>query len=56
MPLSDLPDVPSPPLVPAAIGPKPHALGDAHLDGVLLHPFPTPEAVTGHRSPEGVKA
>ncbi|HVW41716.1 MAG TPA: TIGR03857 family LLM class F420-dependent oxidoreductase [Amycolatopsis sp.] len=45
MRLSDLPDVPPPPLVLAAIGPKTLALAGAHFDGVLLHPFLTPEAV-----------
>jgi 5,10-methylenetetrahydromethanopterin reductase len=45
MRLSDLPDAPPPPLVFAAIGPKSLALAGAHFDGVLLHPFLTPEAV-----------
>ncbi|HVY10860.1 MAG TPA: TIGR03857 family LLM class F420-dependent oxidoreductase [Mycobacteriales bacterium] len=43
--LADIPDVPSPPLVLAAIGPKTLELAGAHFDGVLLHPFLTPEAV-----------
>ncbi|MGD0699007.1 MAG: TIGR03857 family LLM class F420-dependent oxidoreductase [Trebonia sp.] len=45
MRLSDLPDVPPPPLVLAAIGPRTLALAGAHFDGVLLHPFLTPDAV-----------
>jgi probable F420-dependent oxidoreductase len=45
MRLSDLPDVPPPPLVLAAIGQKTLALAGAHFDGVLLHPFLTPDAV-----------
>jgi 5,10-methylenetetrahydromethanopterin reductase len=43
--LSDLPDVPPPPLVLAAIGPNTLALAGTHFDGALLHPFLTPEAV-----------
>src|SRR5690606_25888967 len=45
MRLSDLPDVPPPPLVLAAIGPKTLALAGTHFDGVILHPFLTPDAV-----------
>jgi probable F420-dependent oxidoreductase len=45
MRLSDLPDVPPPPLVLAAIGRNSLALAGEHFDGVLLHPFLTPEAV-----------
>jgi 5,10-methylenetetrahydromethanopterin reductase len=45
MRLSDLADTPPPPLVLAAIGPKTLALAGAHFDGVLLHPFLTPDAV-----------
>jgi 5,10-methylenetetrahydromethanopterin reductase len=45
MRLSDLPDAPPPSLVLAAIGPKTLALAGAHFDGVLLHPFLTPDAV-----------
>lgn len=45
MRLGDLPDVAPPPLVFAAIGPRSLALAGAHFDGVLLHPFLTPEAV-----------
>ena len=45
MRLADLPDAPPPPLVLAAIGPKTLALAGAHFDGVLLHPFLTPDAV-----------
>jgi probable F420-dependent oxidoreductase len=43
--LTDLPDQPVPPLVFAAIGPKGLAIAGRHFDGVLLHPFLTPEAV-----------
>ncbi|HEX3705860.1 MAG TPA: TIGR03857 family LLM class F420-dependent oxidoreductase [Mycobacteriales bacterium] len=43
--LADLPDAPVPPLVLAAIGPKTLELAGAHFDGVLLHPFLTPDAV-----------
>lgn len=43
--LNDVPDVPVPPLVFAAIGPKGLALAGQHFDGVLLHPFLTPDAV-----------
>lgn len=43
--LNDLPDQPVPPVVFAAIGPKGLALAGRHFDGVLLHPFLTPEAV-----------
>jgi 5,10-methylenetetrahydromethanopterin reductase len=53
MRLGDLPDVPVPPVVLAAIGPKSLALAGAHFDGVLLHPFLTPEAVK--RSAEAVR-
>ncbi len=54
MRLADLPDAPPPPLVLAAIGPKTLALAGTHFDGVLLHPFLTPEAVT--RSAAAVRA
>jgi 5,10-methylenetetrahydromethanopterin reductase len=43
--LGDLPDVAPPPIVLAAIGPRTLELAGAHFDGVLLHPFLTPEAV-----------
>ncbi|CAN5150303.1 TIGR03857 family LLM class F420-dependent oxidoreductase [soil metagenome] len=43
--LNDVPDQPVPPVVFAAIGPKGLALAGQHFDGVLLHPFLTPEAV-----------
>lgn len=43
--LTDLPDQPVPPLVFAAIGPKGLGIAGRHFDGVLLHPFLTPEAV-----------
>jgi 5,10-methylenetetrahydromethanopterin reductase len=45
MRLSDLPDAPPPPLVLAAIGPKTLALAGTNFDGVLLHPFLTPDGV-----------
>jgi probable F420-dependent oxidoreductase len=54
MRLADLPDAPPPPLVLAAIGPKTLALAGAHFDGVLLHPFLTPDAVA--RSVAAVRA
>lgn len=44
--LNDVPDVPVPPLVFAALGPKGLALAGQHFDGVLLHPFLTPAAVS----------
>jgi probable F420-dependent oxidoreductase len=43
--LGDVPDVAPPPLVMAAIGPKSLALAGTYFDGVILHPFLTPEAV-----------
>lgn len=43
--LTDVPEQPVPPVVFAAIGPKGLALAGRHFDGVLLHPFLTPEAV-----------
>ncbi|RHW28957.1 TIGR03857 family LLM class F420-dependent oxidoreductase [Nocardioides immobilis] len=43
--LTDVPDQLVPPVVFAAIGPKGLALAGRHFDGVLLHPFLTPEAV-----------
>ncbi|HEY3879565.1 MAG TPA: TIGR03857 family LLM class F420-dependent oxidoreductase [Trebonia sp.] len=54
MRLADLPDAPPPPLVLAAIGPKTLALAGAYFDGVLLHPFLTPDAVA--RSAAAVRA
>jgi probable F420-dependent oxidoreductase len=42
--LNDVPDQPVPPVVFAAIGPKGLALAGSHFDGVLLHPFLTPDA------------
>jgi probable F420-dependent oxidoreductase len=54
MRLSDLPDSPPPPLVLAAIGPRTLALAGTHFDGVLLHPFLTPDAVA--RSVAAVRA
>ncbi|WP_132472070.1 TIGR03857 family LLM class F420-dependent oxidoreductase [Rhodococcus sp. SMB37] len=52
--LNDVPDVPVPPLVFAALGPKGLTLAGKHFDGVLLHPFLTPEAV--RRSAATVRA
>ncbi|XEM94498.1 TIGR03857 family LLM class F420-dependent oxidoreductase [Rhodococcus sp. JVH1] len=52
--LNDIPDQPVPPLVFAAIGPKGLELAGRHFDGVLLHPFLTPDAV--RRSAEAVRA
>jgi probable F420-dependent oxidoreductase len=43
--LIDRPDVDPPPIALAAIGPKALALAGAHFDGVLLHPFLTPDGV-----------
>jgi 5,10-methylenetetrahydromethanopterin reductase len=43
--LGDLPDVPPPPLVFAAIGPKSLELAGTYFDGVLLHPFLTAASV-----------
>lgn len=45
MRLIDLPDVAVPPVILAAIGPQSLKVAGAHFDGVLLHPFLTPEAV-----------
>lgn len=52
--LTDVPDVSVPPLVFAAIGPKGLELAGRHFDGVLLHPFLTPEAV--RRSTDAVRS
>ncbi|MGD1257021.1 TIGR03857 family LLM class F420-dependent oxidoreductase [Mycobacterium seoulense] len=43
--LNDIPDQPVPPVVFAAIGPKGLQLAGRHFEGVLLHPFLTPDAV-----------
>ena len=43
--LADVPDQPVPPLVFAAIGPRGLGIAGRYFDGVLLHPFLTPEAV-----------
>jgi 5,10-methylenetetrahydromethanopterin reductase len=45
MRLGDVPDVAPPKLIMAAIGPKSLALAGTYFDGVILHPFLTPEAV-----------
>jgi probable F420-dependent oxidoreductase len=44
MRMPELPEVP-PPMILAAIGPKTLALAGQHFDGVVLHPFLTPEGV-----------
>jgi len=43
--LTDVPDQPVPPLLLAAVGPRGLELAGRHFDGVILHPFLTPEAV-----------
>ncbi len=43
--LGDVPDVAPPPLLMAAIGPKSLALAGTYFDGVITHPFLTPDAV-----------
>jgi 5,10-methylenetetrahydromethanopterin reductase len=43
--LPDLPDLAAPQLLLAAIGPRTVDLAGANFDGVILHPFLTPEAV-----------
>jgi 5,10-methylenetetrahydromethanopterin reductase len=43
--LPQRPDVPPPPVVLAAVGPKTLQLAGEFFDGVILHPFLTPEAV-----------
>lgn len=52
--LTDVPDQPVPPLLLAAIGPRGLELAGRHFDGVILHPFLTPEAVA--RSAQLVRA
>jgi 5,10-methylenetetrahydromethanopterin reductase len=47
---SDQPDIAPPALLLAAIGPKTLALAGRAFDGVILHPFLTPDAVTRSRS------
>jgi probable F420-dependent oxidoreductase len=49
-----VPEVEPPPILLAAIGPKTLELAGSHFDGVLLHPFLTPEAVG--RSADRVRA
>lgn len=44
--LGDMPDAKPPPLLFAAIGPRSLELAGRHFDGVILHPFLTPDAVT----------
>ncbi len=45
MKLVDLPDIKPPPTILGAIGPKALNLAGTHFDGVLLHPFLTPDGV-----------
>lgn len=45
MRLTDLPELPAPPLVLAAIGPKSLDIAGQYYDGVVLHPFLTAAAV-----------
>jgi probable F420-dependent oxidoreductase len=52
--LPQRPDVAPPPLLLAAVGPKTLELVGRHFDGVILHPFLTPEAV--RQSIERVRA
>jgi 5,10-methylenetetrahydromethanopterin reductase len=52
--LPQRPDVAPPPLLLAAVGPRTLDLAGAHFDGVILHPFLTPEAVA--RAIERVRA
>jgi len=52
--ITDFYDGPPPPIVFTAMGPKALAMGGSHCDGVLLHPFLTPEAVG--RSATAVRA
>jgi len=50
MRLLDLPDVLPPPIIFGAIGPQALKLAGSHFDGVILHPFLTPEAVARCRA------
>ncbi len=43
-------DLPPPPLLLAAVGPKTIALASRYYDGVILHPFLTPEGVRRSRA------
>ena len=52
--LPQRPDAAPPPLLLAAVGPKTLELAGRHFDGVILHPFLTPAAVS--RSIERVRA
>jgi probable F420-dependent oxidoreductase len=52
--MAQRPDCAPPPLLLAAVGPKTLDLAGAHFDGVILHPFLTPDAV--RRSVERVRA
>jgi probable F420-dependent oxidoreductase len=52
--LADRPDVAAPPVLLTAIGPRALALAGQHFDGVLMHPFLTPEGQ--RRSAKAVRA
>jgi len=52
--LGDRADIPAPPIALAAIGPRSLELAGRHFDGVILHPFLTPDAVS--RSGDRVRA
>jgi len=52
--LIDLPDVPPPPVIFTAIGPKSLELAGRHFDGVMLHPFLSVDATA--RSAAAVRA
>jgi probable F420-dependent oxidoreductase len=45
MQLKDLPDVKQPPIILGAIGPKALKVAGTYFDGVILHPFLTPDGV-----------
>ncbi|MDB9770239.1 TIGR03857 family LLM class F420-dependent oxidoreductase [Gammaproteobacteria bacterium] len=50
MQLLDLPEVSPPSVILGAVGPKALQLAGAHFDGVILHPFLTPEGVSRCRN------
>jgi probable F420-dependent oxidoreductase len=52
--LGERPDVPPPPVLLAAVGPRTLAVAGRAFDGVILHPFLTPDAVA--RSVAAVRA
>lgn len=45
MQLKDLPDIKQPPVILGAIGPKALKIAGTYFDGVILHPFLTPDGV-----------